>query len=62
LPWLVLQGVAVCSVVAALVTARAWRRCPTGSVPRAEAARLGLLLAGSVALVPWALYWGLLLP
>ena len=29
---------------------------------KGEKVRLGLLLAGGVAFVPWALYWGLLLP
>ncbi len=59
--WLVLQVLAVACVVATARTARAWARRP-GSVPRGERVRLGLLLAGGVVLVPWGLYWGLLLP
>ncbi|MEU8382626.1 prolyl oligopeptidase family serine peptidase [Streptosporangium sp. NPDC048865] len=60
-PWLALQALAAVSVVAAVLTALAWRRARS-SVPRGERVRLGLLLAGGVAFVPWALYWGLLLP
>ncbi|MER6943953.1 prolyl oligopeptidase family serine peptidase [Nonomuraea sp. NPDC000554] len=59
LVWLALQAVAVASLVATVLTARAWRRA---SAPRGERARLGLLLAGGLVLVPWGLYWGLLLP
>ena len=59
--WLALQVLAVASVVATVLTALAWRR-RRGSVPRGERVRLGLLLAGGAVFVPWALYWGLLLP
>ncbi|OUC84005.1 hypothetical protein CA984_40485 [Streptosporangium minutum] len=59
--WLALQGLAVASVAATVLTALACRRA-RGSAPRAERVRLGLLLAGGVVFVPWALYWGLLLP
>jgi dienelactone hydrolase len=59
--WLALQALAVVSVVATVRTALAWRRA-RGSVPQGERVRLGLLLAGGLTLVPWALYWGLLLP
>lgn len=59
--WLVLQALAVASVVAAVLTALAWRR-DRASVSRGEGVRLGLLLAGGAVFVPWALYWGLLLP
>jgi dienelactone hydrolase len=59
--WLALQALAVASVVATVLTALAWRRS-RGSTPRGEGVRLGLLLAGGAVLVPWALYWGLLLP
>ncbi|WP_157530305.1 alpha/beta hydrolase [Microtetraspora niveoalba] len=59
--WLALQALAVAAVVAAVLTARAWRRARR-SVPRGERARLGLLLLGGLVFVPWALYWGLLLP
>ncbi|RGA03964.1 alpha/beta hydrolase [Microbispora triticiradicis] len=56
--WLALQALALTTVVAAVRTVRAWRRAGT----RSERVRLGLLLAGGVAFLPWALYWGLLLP
>ncbi|GAA4589267.1 alpha/beta hydrolase [Planotetraspora phitsanulokensis] len=59
--WLVLQVLAVVSVAAAVRTALAWWRA-RGSVPRGERVRLGLLLAGGLAFIPWALYWGLILP
>ncbi|MGJ6968229.1 alpha/beta hydrolase family protein [Streptosporangium sp. G11] len=59
--WLALQALAVASVVAAVLTALAWHRA-RASVSRGEGVRLGLLLAGGAVFVPWALYWGLLLP
>ncbi|MFG3441193.1 alpha/beta hydrolase family protein [Nonomuraea sp. NPDC047897] len=59
--WLALQALTVASLVAAALTARAWWR-ERGPLPRGERVRLGLLLAGGLALVPWGLYWGLLLP
>ncbi|GII30629.1 alpha/beta hydrolase family protein [Planotetraspora mira] len=59
--WLVLQALAAVSAVATVRTALAWRRA-RGSVPRGERVRLGLLLAGGLAFIPWAVYWGLLLP
>ncbi|WP_051865367.1 alpha/beta hydrolase family protein [Streptosporangium roseum] len=59
--WLALQALAVASVAATALTALAWGRA-RGTAPRAERVRLGLLLAGGVVFVPWALYWGLLLP
>ncbi|HUR02094.1 MAG TPA: prolyl oligopeptidase family serine peptidase [Nonomuraea sp.] len=59
--WVALQLLAVACVVAAVRTALAWRRL-RASVPRGERVRLGLLLAGGAVFVPWALYWGLLLP
>ncbi|MEU1721779.1 prolyl oligopeptidase family serine peptidase [Nonomuraea sp. NPDC005692] len=58
LVWLALQAVAVATVVATALVARRWRReRATG-----ERVRLGLLVAAGVAFVPWAFYWGLLLP
>ncbi|MFI7113734.1 alpha/beta hydrolase family protein [Nonomuraea sp. NPDC050227] len=58
LVWLALQAVAVATVVATAPAARTWRReRATG-----ERVRLGLLVAAGVAFVPWAFYWGLLLP
>ncbi|TMR89161.1 alpha/beta hydrolase [Nonomuraea basaltis] len=56
--WLALQAAAVVTVVATVLTAVRWRR----SAGRGEKARLGLLIAGGAAFVPWAAYWGLLLP
>ncbi|WP_189245864.1 alpha/beta hydrolase family protein [Streptosporangium pseudovulgare] len=56
--WLALQALALTTVAASIRTVRAWRRAGT----RSERARLGLLLAGGAAFLPWALYWGLLLP
>ncbi|SEG99427.1 hypothetical protein SAMN05444920_11334 [Nonomuraea solani] len=58
LVWLVLQALAVATVVATVLAGLRWRR----PAPRGERVRLGLLLAGGVAFVPWALYWGLLVP
>ncbi len=61
LPWLALQGLAVAAVAAGIATAVAWRSAaPT--VPRAERVRLGLLLTAGIVFLPWAFYWGLLLP
>ncbi|GAA0913921.1 hypothetical protein [Nonomuraea longicatena] len=57
LVWLALQALAVSALVAAAFVVRAARRA-RGS----ERVRLGLLLTGAAALVPWGLYWGLLLP
>ncbi|MFG1961848.1 alpha/beta hydrolase family protein [Nonomuraea sp. NPDC049028] len=59
--WLVLQLLAVACVVATVRTALAWRRA-RATVARGERVRLGLLLAGGAVFLPWALYWGLLLP
>ncbi|MEO3875757.1 prolyl oligopeptidase family serine peptidase [Nonomuraea sp. B12E4] len=59
--WLALQAVAIATAVATLVTvamAGRWRQ----AAGRGEKARLGLLIAGGAVFVPWALYWGLLLP
>ncbi|MFI6603855.1 alpha/beta hydrolase family protein [Nonomuraea sp. NPDC050536] len=57
LVWLGLQVLAVAAVVSAALAVPAWRRA-SGS----ERVRLSLLLTGGTLLVPWALYWGLLLP
>ncbi|MER6512580.1 prolyl oligopeptidase family serine peptidase [Nonomuraea sp. NPDC001636] len=58
LVWLALQAVAVATVVATVPAARTWRRERASG----ERVRLGLLVAAGVAFVPWAFYWGLLLP
>jgi dienelactone hydrolase len=61
LPWLALQGLAVAAVAAAIATAVAWHRA-AASVPPGERVRLGLLLTAGTLFLPWAFYWGLLLP
>ncbi|MBB5957059.1 hypothetical protein FHS29_003652 [Saccharothrix tamanrassetensis] len=53
--WLALQLVAVAAVVATVLLAVRWRAST-------DRLRHGLVLAGGVLFVPWALYWGLLLP
>jgi hypothetical protein len=56
LPWLALQALAVVAVVAlAVLGARQVR----GDGDRARSA---VLLGTGAVFVPWALYWGLLLP
>ncbi|MCR6481528.1 alpha/beta hydrolase [Amycolatopsis sp. OK19-0408] len=52
LPWLALQLPSLATVAAAIGTAVAWWRTRTP--------RLGVVLAGGVVFVPWAVYWGLL--
>ena len=59
--WLLLQTLALVTISAEVATAVAWRRAGN-SVSLGERRRLGLLLAGGVLFVLWALYWGLLLP
>ncbi|MGP3955466.1 alpha/beta hydrolase family protein [Nonomuraea sp. 3N208] len=59
--WLALQCLAVACVVATALTALSWHRARFATA-RGEKVRLGLLLAGGAALIPWALYWGLLFP
>ncbi|MBG0824212.1 prolyl oligopeptidase family serine peptidase [Planomonospora sp. ID91781] len=56
--WLALQASALTTVATSVWTVRAWRKAET----RSERVRLGLLLTGGAAFLPWALYWGLLLP
>lgn len=56
LPWLALQVLAVVVVVAtAMLAVRTWRRGGDGP-------RHALLMVSGAVFVPWALYWGLLLP
>ncbi|RFS82374.1 alpha/beta hydrolase [Actinomadura spongiicola] len=65
LPWLVVQGLAVAAVAATVATVAAWWRTRRGTgeaVPAGERVRTGLLLTGGVVFVPWAVYWGLLVP
>ncbi len=52
LPWLALQLLSLGTVAATIGTAVAWWRH--------RGRRLGVLLAGGVVFVPWAVYWGLL--
>jgi dienelactone hydrolase len=59
--WLLLQTLALVIVGAEVATAVAWRRAGN-LVSLGERRRLGLLQAGGVLFVLWALYWGLLLP
>jgi hypothetical protein len=61
LPWFILQLLAAGAVAATATTAVSWRR-QRREMAQAERVRLGLLLTASVAFVPLALYWGLLLP
>jgi uncharacterized protein len=61
LPWLVLQLLALVVVGSTVATALSWwlaRRV----VRPGMGAQLGLLLAGGLLYVPWAVYWGLLRP
>ncbi|MET9344655.1 prolyl oligopeptidase family serine peptidase [Nonomuraea sp. NPDC003804] len=56
--WLALQALTVTVAVTTVLTARAWRAAER----RAERVRLGLLVTAGAVMIPWALYWGLLLP
>ncbi|MEU4696427.1 alpha/beta hydrolase family protein [Nonomuraea dietziae] len=56
--WLLLQALACTAAVATVLTALAWRRASG----RSERVRLGVLAAGGAVMIPWAFYWGLLLP
>jgi hypothetical protein len=71
LPWLGLQALAAATVVGAVVavtrtTLDRHRPSPDGGRPAhravGERIRLALLVAPVAVFVPWALYWGLLLP
>ncbi|WP_214415531.1 alpha/beta hydrolase family protein [Sphaerisporangium fuscum] len=59
LVWLALQAIALASVAATVITAKAWLRTRDA---RGERVRLGLLTLGGLVFLPWAVYWGLLLP
>ncbi|MEU5941075.1 hypothetical protein ABZ807_18190 [Micromonospora sp. NPDC047548] len=61
MPWLVLQFLAVATVVATAATALSWRRHHR-DLSRADQIRLGLLVAAGLLFLPWATYWGLLIP
>jgi hypothetical protein len=57
--WLVLQLLAVITLMATVWTAVTWRRRRV-EVATGEAIRLGLLLSVGAVLLPWAAWWGLL--
>ncbi|GAA3197781.1 alpha/beta hydrolase family protein [Nonomuraea roseoviolacea] len=59
--WLALQALAVACVAATALTGLAWWRRRAG-VAGGERVRLAALMAGGLVLLPWGLYWGLLLP
>ncbi|MFB9903163.1 alpha/beta hydrolase family protein [Allokutzneria oryzae] len=61
LPWLGMQLLSVAVVVLLVLTALGTRRdlAEAGAGARV---RRGILLAGGALFVPWAVYWGLLLP
>lgn len=59
--WLALQTGSVGVVLLGIWLAAAWLR-KRGEVRRREQVRLGLLLAGAAAFLPWALHWQLLNP
>ncbi|MEU4743710.1 alpha/beta hydrolase, partial [Actinosynnema sp. NPDC023658] len=60
-PWLVLQCLALAVLAATATTVVvAWRS--RSELAPAHRVRLGLLVAGGVLFVPWAVHWGLLLP
>ncbi|MER5424260.1 hypothetical protein [Streptosporangium roseum] len=60
-PWLGLQLLAGATVAAAAAAATsAWRH--RRELGPGDRVRLGLALASAVAFVPWAAYWGLLIP
>lgn len=60
-PWLILQILALVTVASTIATAEAWRR-HHHALDRTSRVGLGLLLTAGVAFLPWALYWGLLIP
>jgi uncharacterized protein len=62
-PWLVLHALSVGTVAATVATALAWWRAYRRIEGRRTAAvRLGPPLTAAVVFLPWALYWGLLVP
>ena len=61
LPWLILQLLAAATVVATVATAVAWRH-HRRNLTGASHARLGVLMAAGLVFLPWAAYWGLLIP
>ena len=61
IPWITLQLLSLSVVVAAVATGRTWWRTRS-QAEGSRRARLGLLITAATLFVPWALYWGLLVP
>lgn len=61
LVWLAVQLLALAAVAGLVATGAGWWT-KRADVARSEAVRLGLVVVAGLAFVPWALYWGLLLP
>jgi dienelactone hydrolase len=61
IPWLILQLLALATVVTTAATTVAWRR-HRRNLTRANHVRLGLLVGAGLTFLPWAIYWGLLIP
>jgi dienelactone hydrolase len=61
IPWLVLQFLAAATVIATAATTLSWLR-HRRDLTHAHSARLALLVAGGLLFLPWAVYWGLLVP
>ena len=62
LPWLGLQSLAAITVAAAVALVARLARRPAGRRSGDERVRLTLLVLGAAAYLPWAFYWGLLIP
>jgi len=60
-PWLALQLLAVSTIAATAAVMLSWRR-RTLELRTTDRVRLALLCAGGVLFLPWAAYWGLLIP
>ncbi|MFI6165686.1 alpha/beta hydrolase family protein [Nocardia sp. NPDC051052] len=61
IPWLVLQLLTLGAALATLTTAVSWWR-HRREIVGADRVRLLLLLAAGLVFLPWAVFWGLLLP
>jgi dienelactone hydrolase len=61
IPWLLLQVLAMATAVTGVITALAWWQSRQRIEP-GRSMRLGLLLTAAAVFVPWAIYWGLLVP
>ena len=58
LVWLALEVLAVVAAITAIMVAARWR----AAVNSAGRTRAALLLAAGAVFVPWAAFWGLLVP